>query len=78
MRRSDCLTSNITFYQFLLTHRGEVTPTEKGRLAEWAFHDFGFPKYSTRYDEISEYLELNSPFPEALQVFDELWELYKM
>lgn len=69
--------TTLTFYQFLLTYRGEISSTDKGKLAEWAFHDFGFPKYATEYNDISEYLELNSPFPEALQVFDELWEMYK-
>ena len=66
-----------TFYQFLLTYRGKLKPDNKTKLAEWAFSDHGFPKHSTSYDEISNYLEWNSPFTNALEVFDELWEIYK-
>lgn len=65
-----------TFYQFLLTSRGKLNPDDKGRLAEWAFSDHSFPKHATSYHEISNYLEWNSPFPNALIVFDELWDMY--
>ncbi|WP_100010837.1 YozE family protein [Lentibacillus sediminis] len=65
-----------TFYQFLLTHRGKKRPDDHSRLADWAFFDHNFPKYSADYNEISEYLEWNSPFPNALKAFDQLWGEY--
>lgn len=65
-----------TFYQFLLTYRGKLKPDDKAKLADWAFFDHSFPKYAVKYNEISNYLELNSPFPNALVVFDELWNVY--
>lgn len=67
-----------SFYQFLITFRGKKQPDHKNQLADWAFYDHNFPKYSVDYDEVSSYLEWNSPFPESLIVFDELWEIYKL
>ena len=65
-----------TFYQHLMTFRGKIKPDDKSKLAEWAFLDHDFPKHSNDYDEISDYLEWNSPFPNALRTFDEIWDLY--
>lgn len=67
-----------TFYRFLMSYRGEKSPTNESRLADWCFYDHDFPKHSTNYHEISEYLEWNSPFPEALKTFDALWEAYEI
>ncbi|WP_067725550.1 YozE family protein [Oceanobacillus damuensis] len=66
-----------SFYQFLMTYRGKIKPDEKSILADWAFKDHNFPKQSADYDEISNYLEWNSPFPNALYIFDEIWETYQ-
>ncbi|GAB3805105.1 YozE family protein [Virgibacillus kimchii] len=65
-----------SFYHFLMTYRGKLKPDEFSRLADWAYTSFDFPKHSADYDEISRYLETESPFPGALTVFDELWEIY--
>lgn len=64
------------FYQFLMTFRHKRGSDEKTALAKWAFHDHDFPKYSTDYHELSNYLEWNSPFLEALSTFDQIWEEY--
>ncbi|WP_087971484.1 YozE family protein [Oceanobacillus rekensis] len=66
-----------SFYHFLMTYRGKLNPDEKSLLADWAFNDHNFPKQSTKYDVISDYLEWNSPFPNALNVFDEIWNTYQ-
>ncbi|HLT57021.1 MAG TPA: YozE family protein [Bacillota bacterium] len=66
-----------SFYQFLLTFRGKNKPDDESRLADWAFHDHDFPQHSRDYDEISSYLEWNSPFANALATFDELWNKYR-
>ena len=60
----------------MMTYRGKSRPDEQSRLAEHIFHDHDFPKYSTDYDEISDYLEWTSPFQNALTLFDELWDVY--
>lgn len=65
-----------SFYHFILTYRGKKQPTEQSRLADCVFYDASFPKQSTDYHEISDYLEWNSPFTNALQVFDEIWDEY--
>jgi len=67
-----------TFYQFIITYRGKLIADDESKLADWVFHDSAFPKQSIHYDEISEYLEWNSPFPNALAVFDILWEKYEV
>ncbi|WP_106497458.1 YozE family protein [Lentibacillus sp. Marseille-P4043] len=66
-----------SFYHYIMTFRGVKQPEAKSRLADWIFYDHDFPKHSTNYAEISNYLEWNSPFTNALQVFDEVWDLYK-
>lgn len=65
-----------SFYQFLMTFRGKKKADEESRLADWAFLDHDFPKHSMDYHELTDYLEFNSPFPSALQVFDRLWDRY--
>ncbi|CDQ39861.1 MULTISPECIES: YozE family protein [Virgibacillus] len=67
-----------SFYHFLMTYRGSKQVDDASRLAEWAFADHYFPKQSKDYDELSNYLEWNSPFPTALMVFDDLWDTYTM
>lgn len=65
-----------SFYQFAITFRFRKVPNDQSRLADWMFKDHDFPKHSTDYDEISNYLEWTSPFPNALTAFDELFDLY--
>lgn len=65
-----------SFYHFMMTFRGKTPPDEESRLADWMFQDIGFPKQATDYHEISNYLEMNSPFDGALSVFDELYDIY--
>ncbi|QHE52451.1 YozE family protein [Pontibacillus sp. HMF3514] len=66
-----------TFYHFVMTYRGKVNPDDESKLADWMYKDHSFPKQSRSYEEISRYLEWNTPFASALQVFDRLWEKYE-
>ena len=66
-----------TFYQFLMTFRQPNNIDAITKFANDAFHDHGFPKQSTDYHELSQYLELNGVYLEAMSVFDEAWEKYK-
>ncbi|MGP4107139.1 YozE family protein [Virgibacillus sp. L01] len=65
-----------SFYHYMMTHRGKKIADDESRLADWIFYDHDFPKHSIDYDEISNYLEWNSPFANALSVFDQLWDIY--
>jgi len=65
-----------SFYHFMMSFRDKTPPDEESRLADWMFHDIGFPKHAKDYHEISNYLEMNSPFEGALSVFDELYDSY--
>lgn len=67
----------MTFYQFMMTLRGKLVADEKSKLADWMFKDHDFPKHSNNYHEISDYLEWNTPFHNALMVFDEVWAIYE-
>lgn len=67
---------NTSFYHFMMTYRDNTKHTPESKLAEWMFRDQGFPKQAEDYHEISDYLEMNSPFEEALAAFDELFDIY--
>lgn len=67
-----------SFYHYMMTYRGKKQADNRSRLADWMFYEPDFPKQSTNYSEISSYLEWNSPFPDALMVFDALWESYQI
>ncbi|WP_217585484.1 YozE family protein [Lentibacillus saliphilus] len=66
-----------SFYHHMMSYRGKKPADDAARLADWMFHDHDFPKHSLDYDEISRYLEWNSPFSTALSLFDELWAVYQ-
>ncbi|GEN45102.1 YozE family protein [Alkalibacillus haloalkaliphilus] len=67
-----------SFYHFAMQYRGvKNKQDERKQLADWMFHDHDFPKQSVSYDEITRYLEMQVPFPNALKTFDELWDDYK-
>lgn len=69
---------NKTFYQYVMTYRSKGSDPSYRDFAEHLYHDGGFPKHSTSYDEISQYLETNSPTLDAIAVFDELWRVYEV
>lgn len=63
-----------TFYHFVLTFRGGAD--DKAQFAEAVFHDHSFPKQSTDFDELSEYIELQQQPEMTADVFDAIWALY--
>lgn len=68
----------MSFYHFIMTYRGKLIADDQSKLADCIFYDHGFPKQSSSYHDISDYLEMNSPFPGALSVFDALFDEYIM
>ncbi|WLR52925.1 YozE family protein [Bacillus tianshenii] len=67
-----------TFYQYVMTFRPPGSPNSYREFANNIYKDGAFPKHSTSYHEISQYLETNSPALDAISVFDELWERYEI
>ncbi|WP_326717936.1 sterile alpha motif-like domain-containing protein [Vagococcus jeotgali] len=67
----------LSFYQFIQTQRGMITPTNVSQLSEDIFDDLQFPKNETTYHDISEYLETNAYYVTSMDVFDELWSMYE-
>lgn len=64
------------FYAFLMRYRQPKEVDKITMFANSAFLDHSFPKQSTKYDEISRYLEMNGDYLESMAVFDEAWDLY--
>lgn len=60
----------------MMRFRGAKKSTDEWKLAEWIYQDHEFPKHSQSYDEISQYLEWNIPFNDAIYIFDQLWQDY--
>lgn len=65
-----------SFYQYMMSFRGKLQKDAVSDLADWMFQDLGFPIHASSYNEISDYLEWNSPFSEALVIFDQMWDQY--
>lgn len=67
-----------SFYHYVLTYRGGEWADNKVKFAESMFIDHGFPKQSEDFDELSNYIELQSDEYMTIQAFDELWDLYEL
>lgn len=65
-----------TFYEYIKIFKDHRTLIDEARLVEWVYTTKDFPKFSTDFHEISDFLETYSPFPSALRVFDTMWEQY--
>lgn len=66
-----------SFYQFALKYRGKLVQDDYSRFAEAMFLDHSFPKTSTDFQEISQYVEEKAhPILQA-STFDRMWEEYE-
>ncbi|MBM7692526.1 uncharacterized protein YozE (UPF0346 family) [Peribacillus deserti] len=65
-----------SFYHFLMRYRQPKDLDEITKFANSAYKDHSFPKQSSDYHEISNYLELNVHYLESMAVFDRAWDLY--
>lgn len=66
-----------SFYQFVLTFRGGDLADQKVNFAENVFFDHSFPKQSSSFHELSNYIETKGDENLLISTFDELWELYE-
>lgn len=69
--------SNRSFYNWLMTHRNNVSANEIQHFANNAFLDLTFPKQSMDFDEISNYLEENTSYLMSMTTFDKAWDMYQ-
>ncbi|BDP46217.1 YozE family protein [Enterococcus faecium] len=67
---------NRSFFHYLMTLRGGGTHDALSVFATEAGKDIQFPKHSSSYEEISNYLELNVDYLPSMDIFDEAWEKY--
>ncbi len=67
---------NRSFYHYLMTLRGGKQTDAISVFATDAGKDIQFPKHSTSYEEISDYLELNVDYLPSMDIFDEVWQNY--
>lgn len=65
-----------SFYHFLIKYRHPKAKDEISDFANNAYKDHSFPKTSSDYHELSNYLELNGQYLKSMTVFDEAWEAY--
>ncbi|QPC46611.1 YozE family protein [Mangrovibacillus cuniculi] len=68
---------NKSFYHFLMSYRDPSPKSEIGHFANSAYDDHLFPRQSTSYSELTNYLELNAPYLSSMSIFDEAWEYYE-
>ncbi|HLU21368.1 YozE family protein [Lederbergia graminis] len=67
---------NKSFYHFLMKFRQPSANDELSSFANAAYKDHSFPKQSSDYQELSDYLELNVDYLPTVAFFDYVWELY--
>ena len=63
-----------SFYQFALRVRGRKD--SKGDLAEEIFNDLSFPKHEKDFNQLSDYIEMQSDISVPMSEFDDLYEEY--
>ena len=66
-----------SFYNWLMSQRNPSFANEIQEFANRAWFDSSFPKQSTDFDEISNYLETNVSYVD-LDVFDLAWSQYQV
>ena len=59
-----------------MTQRNPKSNEPVAILADLAFEDLSFPKYTDDFDEVSRYLEDGASFSFNLGQFDQIWEEY--
>lgn len=60
-----------------MTFRGGDMLDAKTIFAEASFTDLSFPKMSTSFEELSNYIEMKGESEFSTATFDELWALYE-
>nr|WP_096154404.1 MULTISPECIES: YozE family protein [Bacillus] len=67
-----------SFYHYILKYRHALKKDEISEFANNVYDDHSFPKNSTNYNEISDYLEFNGHYLKSMSTFDIAWDLYEL
>lgn len=65
-----------SFYTWLMTQRNPKSNAPTAILADYVFDETTFPKQSSDFNEVSDYLEEHASFAFPLSQFDAIWEEY--
>ncbi|OFI49992.1 hypothetical protein BG261_10130 [Floricoccus tropicus] len=65
-----------SFYQYLMTKKAHKEVDDVTKLANLVFEDTAFPKHTSDFEEVSNYLETHADFTFNLSKFDEIWQEY--
>ena len=65
-----------SFYHYVLTLKGATFPNEESHFADAVSLDGMFPKHTTDYQEVSDYLELSTDYMPSMDLFDIVWQKY--
>ncbi|WEV44931.1 YozE family protein [Streptococcaceae bacterium ESL0687] len=65
-----------SFYTYLMAKRGPKEDCDLTILANEVFNDSTFPRHTSDFNEISDYLEREAPFSFNLGKFDEIFDNY--
>ncbi len=66
------------FYQFALKYRGKLEHDDFSRFAESMFLDHSFPKTSSDFQELSQYIEEKAHPILTAATFDRMWDEYQV
>lgn len=66
-----------SFYNFVLTYRDPIKKDSHTRFANQVGKDVGFPRTTSDYYDLADYLELSGEYSEHISDFDELYRIYQ-
>lgn len=67
----------MSFYEYIMRHVNHDANDPMSRLANTIHQDDNFPKRSSKFDEISSYLETSVDYGKLLVIFDDAWQSYQ-
>ncbi|MBD3948296.1 hypothetical protein I4Q36_05915 [Tuanshanicoccus lijuaniae] len=68
---------SLSFYQYIQKFTNHEANDPMSRLANAIHKDHGFPKHTTDFEKITEYMESSSHYTKLLSIFDEAWSKYQ-
>lgn len=66
-----------SFYNFAMTYRDPLKKDGLTQLANKIGQDVGFPRTTSQFYELADYLELSGDYSEHIANFDELYRIYQ-
>lgn len=66
-----------SFYNFVLTYRDPIKKDGLTLFANQVGEDVGFPRTTSDYYDLADYLELSGEYSEHISHFDEIYRVYQ-